>query len=89
MSQHTRHARNEAEQRHVREDPLGELDREHGLADVMDGDEQSRLPSHERKSVGSAEIFRPAGAKVHALPRERYSAMLEQPMRYAPRMVTM
>lgn len=68
MPQHARHARNEAEQRHVREDPLGELDREHGLADVMDGDEQSRLPSHERKSVGSAEIFRPAGAKVHALP---------------------
>lgn len=68
MSQHARHARNEAEQRHRRENPLGELDREYGLADVMDGDEQSRLPSHERKSVGSAEIFRPAGAKVHALP---------------------
>lgn len=68
MPQHARHARNEAEQRHGREDPLGELDREHGLADVMDGDEQSRLPSHERKSVGSAEIFRPAGAKVYALP---------------------
>ena len=47
---------------------IEELDREYGLADVMDGDEQSRLPSHERKSVGSAEIFRPAGAKVHALP---------------------
>lgn len=35
----------------------GKIHREHGLADIVDGDEHPRLPAHKRESVGSAEIF--------------------------------